>query len=440
MNNETTIIYNEQGTLAEKFAWWAVGTIGFGYLAFLLAAAWTPTSNLSQWMADFNQFVLVEHHFIVGVTDLTPKLVGISVMLWTAGYLYYALLVRHPYAGIEYGDASWGNAKTFSKYFANNDERNIVEVNFGKDSKPGVSEKVNTKNYWLAEGVYVNIENKLTSNLNILVIGPPGTGKSFRLARPMLSQLCGNFIVTDPKGELYQQCGQFFEDNGYEVLVLNAESEESMSNSVHFNPFPYLRYESDIMSLAQILFKATADPDASSNDAFFEQSAETLCCDLLYFMFYTTAKSEQNWTKFVELLESTAVKADAKGKIDNSDPKCILRRFEDANREWHLGKFTGGVPQEDDLKGLVDIRKFYNGAHETTSSIVASLDAHCRYMKLNCVKELLSEDDLKIDDRFGYCKKTKASSTGREYLLQISESGGIYLMVPDTGEIVVLQM
>lgn len=422
------VIQNEQSTMQEKLLYYIAGFIAVGYLAILIAAAWMPDCGFMEWYNNFMQFVIIEHHFLVGFTSVTPQVFGIAEAVWTLGYMYYITQIQHPFRGREHGDARWGDVRSFSRTYANNDKGNLVTVNFGSDMKqPTVPVVVNTHNYWLAEGIYVNIDNKLTSNLNILVVGPPGTGKSFRLSRPVLSQLAGNFLVTDPKGELSKQTGQFFEDNGYEVFVLNIESEESMANSIHFNPFRYLRNESDIMSLAQILFKATTNPDeGNSGDAFFEQSAETLLTDLLYLMHYTYAEQDKDWGHFVELLESTIVKASDTGGIDNSDPGGILNRFERANKQWRSGYYTDGVLPDGDLKGLVDIRKFYNGAQETTSSIVASLDAHCRYMKLQCVKELLSEDDIDIKNSFGYCRKTKNSPTGKRILYIVTSEDKRY--------------
>lgn len=151
----------------------------------------------------------------------------------------------------------------------------------------------------------------------MLVVGPPGSGKSFRLARPMLSQLCGNFLVTDPKGELYKQTGQYFEDNGYEVMVMNVESEEGMPMSIHFNPFEYIRNESDIMSIAGILMKSTTPQDdaGGGNDQFFEQSAEVLLTSLIYLIHYYYKKDMQNWKTFVKLLDATTVFTKADGWI-----------------------------------------------------------------------------------------------------------------------------
>ena len=429
MSRNVSMIQNEQGSAIGKATGFFVGFILTGYFAILCGAAWTQDCTFTVWYNDFYQFIIREHHYLVGFTAATPKFIVFFEAVWILGYLFFITKIQHPFAGREHGDATWGNIRAFSRAYGNHEEKNLVEVNFGSDvpaPKKGIM--VNTHNYWLAEGCYVNIDNKLTSNLNILVVGPPGTGKSFRLARPVLSQLAGNFLVTDPKGELSRQSGQFFEDNGYEVLVLNIESEEAMADSIHFNPFRYLRNESDIMSLAQILFKATTNPEQENGgDAFFEQSAETLLMDLLFLMHYTYPEQDKDWAHFVDLLESTIVKANEKtGAIDNSDPNGILNRFEQANDNWHTGMYTDGKEQTADLKGLIDIRKFYNGAQETTSSIVASLDAHCRYMKLRCVKELLSEDDINIKNSFGYCKKTKNSPTGKRILFIVTSEDKRY--------------
>ena len=61
-----------------------------------------------------------------------------------------------------------------------------------------------------------------------------------------------------------------------------------MPMSIHLNPFEYIRNESDIMSIAGILMKATTPQDdaGGSNDQFFEQSAEVLLTSLIYLIHY----------------------------------------------------------------------------------------------------------------------------------------------------------
>lgn len=206
---------------------------------------------------------------------------------------------------------------------------------------------------------------------------------------------------------------------------MNVESEEGMPMSIHFNPFEYIRNESDIMSIAGILMKATTpqDDDGGGNDQFFEQSAEVLLTSLIYLIHYYYPKEKQNWKMFVELLDATTVYTNKDGSIDNRQGG-IMKIMEKAQREWKAKHDT-------DFPGYVAVEKYYNGAAETTSSIVASLDAHCRYMKLSCVIDLLSEDEIHIGESFGYSKPRRDCRTGKRILFIVtSEDKRYYDWIP----------
>ncbi len=399
-----------------------VGSLFVFYLSMLIGSAWEPYCNIFEWYRNFQQFVLVERHFFVGFTKVTWKVILVLEVAWAMICLYENTRIKHPFQGQEHGHAKWGNPAGFSKKFADKKKKNLVRVEFGdlKHLEPEKPVYVNTHNYWLAEGVYLSIDNKYTSNLNIEILGPPGTGKTFRIARPILSQLAGNFLVTDVKGELSQQTGQYMEDNGYGVFVLNVESEETMPTGCRFNPFRYIENESDILGLCEILFKATKNPDASTDSQFFEDMAQLLLTCIFYLMHYTYPDTKKNWKEFVILLNSTAVKQDPMtGGIDLSDPMHFMNRYKEANRKWKEKHGTN-------LKGYEDVEKIYTGAQETSSSIVASLDAHCKYMKLDCVQELLSEDDIDILNTFGRCKKSKFSKTGKYILYLVTSENKRY--------------
>lgn len=411
-------------TVKETLIWYVLGSLACVYLGYLCGACWVSGNDFNEFSNNFREFVLVQHHYIVGVTSATLPFIGTYWLAFSMAFILIFTKIEHPFAGEEYGVAKWGNAKEFSKMFSNHDKKNEVVVNTGdvKLDKPLV---VNTANYWIAEDVYLSINNEKTSNLNMLVVGPPGSGKSFRLARPMLSNLCGNFLITDPKGELYKQTGQYFEDNGYEVMVMNVESEDSMPMSIHFNPFRYIRNESDIMSIAGILMKSTTPPDdaGGGNDQFFEQSAEVLLTSIIYYMVYHLPPEARTWKTFVELLDSTAVYTGKKGGIENREGGIWKRMFA-AQADW-------AAEHDTPFPGWVAVDKFYNGAAETTSSIVASLDAHCRYMKLQCVVDLLSEDEINIGASFGKCEVTDNCSTGKRILYIVtSEDKRYYDWIP----------
>jgi type IV secretion system protein VirD4 len=412
-------------TVKETVIIYAVGSALCIYFGLLCGAAWLPGNDFGEFLNNFSDFIISKHHYIVGVTAATLPFIASYWVLFSLIFIMIMTRFEHPFAGQEYGIAKWGSAAEFTREFAEKETKeNTIYVNPG-DVHLDAPLKVNTKNYWLAENVYLSIDNKKTSNLNMLVVGPPGSGKSFRLARPMLSQLCGNFLVTDPKGELYKQTGQYFEDNGYEVMVMNVESEDGMPMSIHFNPFEYIRNESDIMSIAGILMKATTPPEdaGGSNDQFFEQSAEVLLTSIIYLIHYFYPKDKQNWKTFVKLLDATTVYTKADGSIDNR-PGGIMDIERKVQAKWKAEHDT-------DFPGYVAVEKYYNGAAETTSSIVASLDAHCRYMKLQCVVDLLSEDEIQIGKSFGYSKPDENSKTGKRILFIVtSEDKRYYDWIP----------
>ena len=134
-------------------------------------------------------------------------------------------------------------------------------------------------------------------------------------------------------------------------------------------------------------------------------------------------RKEQNWRTFVKLLDATTVYTKADGSIDNKEGG-ILSIAKKARLQWKKN-------HDSDFPGYVAIEKYYNGAAETTSSIVASLDAHCRYMKLQCVVDLLSEDEIHIADSFGYSRKSENSSTGKRILFIVtSEDKRYYDWIP----------
>lgn len=420
----STTVKKHTRSVKETLIIYGVGSLLCIYFGFLCGAVWMPGNNFNEFMNNFQDFIIDKHNYLVGVTSATPAFIAAYWVMFSLVFIMIATKFEHPFAGQEFGVAKWGNAKDFTRMFANHDQKNEIEVVTG-DVKLDEKVTVNCKNYWLAEGVYLSIDNEKTSNLNMLVVGPPGSGKSFRLARPMLSQLCGNFLVTDPKGELYKQTGQYFEDNGYEVMVMNVESEDGMPMSIHFNPFSYIRNESDIMSIAGILMKATTPQDEAGggNDQFFEQSAEVLLTSLIYIMHDYYPKEMQNWKEFVNLLNATTVFTKTDGSIDNRTGG-ILEIAKKAQLKWKKN-------HESDFPGYVAIEKYYNGAAETTSSIVASLDAHCRYMKLQCVIDLLSEDEIHIADSFGYSRPSDNSSTGKRILFIVtSEDKRYYDWIP----------
>ena len=80
-------------------------------------------------------------------------------------------------------------------------------------------------------------------NLNILVIGGSGAGKTRFFALPNILNGNCSFIILDPKGEILRTVGHVLESMGYEIKVLDLLH---MERSHCYNPFEYLRNVDDI--------------------------------------------------------------------------------------------------------------------------------------------------------------------------------------------------
>lgn len=71
-------------------------------------------------------------------------------------------------------------------------------------------------------------------NNNVLVVGTSGSGKTRSIVTPNIIQATGSYIVSDPKGNLYEQYGPYLKKQGYVVEKLDFTDPE---NSAHYNFF-----------------------------------------------------------------------------------------------------------------------------------------------------------------------------------------------------------
>lgn len=112
-----------------------------------------------------------------------------------------------------------------------------------------------------------------------LLIGSTGSGKTRRIILPLISFLLYNnesIIVTDPKGELFDQTSGAFKENGYKVITLNFRDPQK---SDCWNPLavPYQYFQIGQIDKAMEMINDIAlnimYDDDKNKDPFWEQSA-----------------------------------------------------------------------------------------------------------------------------------------------------------------------
>ena len=92
--------------------------------------------------------------------------------------------------------------------------------------------KDKTENKLLTQNVAIGLDGrKHRRNLNVLVCGGSGAGKTRFYAKPNIMNANTSFVVLDPKGELLRDTGHLLEEKGYEIKVLDLIDMEKFCSS-----------------------------------------------------------------------------------------------------------------------------------------------------------------------------------------------------------------
>lgn len=188
--------------------------------------------------------------------------------------------------GVEHGSARWATDKE-AKMLADNPEKK-------KGEKPKPKQPFETdNNILLTQEIRMSLNTRQhRENLNVLVIGGSGSGKSRFFVKPNLMQLNTSYVVTDPKGELLRACGKLMKKAGYEIRVFNLID---MAHSNNYNPFNYV-YNRDkdgniidvnktyVMKMVNCLMKNTKQEGSSGGDQFWDDSTKELTLAISFYL------------------------------------------------------------------------------------------------------------------------------------------------------------
>ncbi|MBS6517867.1 MAG: type IV secretory system conjugative DNA transfer family protein, partial [Clostridium sp.] len=191
--------------------------------------------------------------------------------------------------GAEYGTARWGNEKDIEPFIAPDFSQNILlseteRLTLGKIADP----------------------EKRNVNLNVLVIGGSGSGKTRYHIKPNLLQMNASYLCSDPKGTLIEEVGQAMLRGGYRIKLLNTID---FSSSMHYNPFVYLHSETDILTLVTVIMTNTQG-EAKGGDGFWEKAEALLYQALIAYIYYEAPSEEKNMTTLLDMLNACECRED----------------------------------------------------------------------------------------------------------------------------------
>ena len=284
------------------------------------------------------------------------RMILILNLIYIMGIGIYISMQKNYRRGEEHGSARWGDAS---------------QVNRKYEAKPASENKLLTQN------VRIGLDGrKHRRNLNVLVIGGSGAGKTRFYCKPNLMQLNTSFVVIDPKGEQVRAVGNLLREKGYEVKVLDLIN---MEKSHCYNPFVYLRDDNDVQRLVTNLFKSTTPKGAQSSEPFWDNAAQMLLLALIFYLKYEAPEDEQNFAMVMEMLRAGDVDE------DNNMPSPLDNLFYDLEKT---------DPNHIALKYY---RSYHSGAAKTLKSIQITLAARLEKFNLESLSSLTITDELELN-------------------------------------------
>ena len=150
----------------------------------------------------------------------------------------------------------------------------------------------------LADGEYYNFNDSRSGlNDNVLIVGGSGTGKTRGVVRPNILQAEGSYIVSDPKGNLYDLYREYLKGKGYRVERLDFARPER--STVQYNFFRYIHNQTDILRVAHLLRCASG---GSTADQFWEQSSELIIECVVSFLMEFRPEGSRNLGTLLDML------------------------------------------------------------------------------------------------------------------------------------------
>ena len=329
-----------------------LGIIPVIWLSLLIAPS--VSGGLASIVKDFEK--TINSPFNITICANSLKTVFILLFIYGISITIYFSTRRNYRHREEHGSAKWGNASNVNKKYKHKDKFN---------------------NKLLTQNISLGLDGRIhRRNLNTLVCGGSGAGKTRFYCKPNIMQCNSSFVVLDPKGEILRDTGNLLEKKGYEVKVLDLIN---MSKSHCYNPFVYLESDNDVQKLVTNLFKSTTPKGSSSNDPFWDTAASMLLLALVFYLKYEAPEDEQNFPMVLEMLRAGEVHEDDDTYVSPLD--ILFNRLEDINEEHIAVKYY---------------RDYHSGSAKTLKSIQITLASRLEKFNLESLASMVSTDELDL--------------------------------------------
>lgn len=289
-------------------------------------------------------------------TAYTLKFILIFLAVYAGGIALYHSTRQNRRPGEEHGSARWGNVHELNKRYSDKDPSN---------------------NAILTKHLSMSLNGRLhMRNLLQIIVGGSGAGKTRFVVKPNLLLANASFIATDPKGELVRAVAPFLLQQGYIVKVFDLIDP---ANSDSYNPFLYIRKDSDVFRLINNFIQNTTPKNASQNDPFWEKSETALDAALMLYLLHEAPPEEQTMEMLLTMIEYGAAKEDDE---DYKSPLDLLFEALEEDDPNHIA--------------LRQYRVFKQAAGKTAKSILVSAAVRLASFTLPEIQSITNEDSLEL--------------------------------------------
>ena len=304
-----------------------------------------------------NFSLVTENPFHISFCDDSIKTVLIFICAYALGIGIYLSNEKNYRHREEHGSAKWGKAETLKKRYM---------------------DKKSENNKILTQNTAIGLDGrKHRRNLNVLVCGGSGSGKTRFYAKPNIMQSNTSFIILDPKGELLRDTGNLLKSKGYEIKVIDLIN---MVKSDCYNPFVYIKDDNDIQRLVTNLFKNTTPKGSQAQDPFWDQTASMLLKALISYLHYEAPPEEQNFSMVLDMIRQGDVSEEDEYLVSPLD--ALFERLEKRDPEHIALKYY---------------RSYHKGAGKTLKSIQISLLARLEKFDLNTLSSITHTDEMDLN-------------------------------------------
>lgn len=328
-----------------------------------LACAIQPGKNIFEILDRLSQ--ILRQPFSLRYTVYTGKCILILSFAYITGICIYYAQQKNYRRGVEHGSAKWGDVHQICRKYRDKDY---------------VQNLLLTQNFRMSLDCY-----KHKRNLNVLVVGGSGAGKSRTYAIPNIMQCClsqgesvrgCSMVITDPKAELLRKTGGLLERMGYEVRVFDLINPDT---SFCYNPFCYVHDDKDVLKLINNLIRNTTPKGSQASDPFWEKSETALLQALMLYLLHEAPPEEQNFPMIMEMLGSAQVKEEDE---EYQSPLDIL--------------FERLEMRKPDSIAVKQYQIYKQAAGKTAKSILISVGVRLAAFNLKEIANLTCTDELDL--------------------------------------------